>query len=222
MNKIIALLILISTIPSVTCAEDFRIPPGCEIIIDDFAHGIKSEWVSKSFKGKTEYTWVKEDGKPSVRATSSNAASGLIYNIEYDLQEYPYITWNWKVNNIIATGDASLKSGDDYSARIYVVFSSFFFWNTKVINYIWANKLPRNQIIPSSYTSNSIMVSVESGPANTGKWLTETRNVYEDYIRFFGKKPPSVGAIAIMTDTDNTGGKHIGQLRTNFNLQPGP
>ena len=205
MNKIIALLIFFLTIPSVTSAEDFRIPPGCEIIIDDFAHGIKPEWVSKSFKGNTEYTWVKEDGKPSVRATSSNAASGLIYNIEYDLQEYPYITWNWKVNNIIATGDASLKSGDDYSARIYVVFSSFFFWNTKVINYIWANKLPRNQTIPSSYTSSSIMVSVESGPENTGKWITETRNVSEDYIRLFGKKPPSVGAIAIMTDTDNTG-----------------
>ena len=205
MNKIIALLILLLTIPSVTSAEDSRIPPGCEITIDDFARGIKPGWVSKSFKGRTEYTWVEEDGKPSIKATSSNAASGLIYNIEYDLQEYPYINWNWKVNNIIATGDASLKSGDDYSARIYVVFSSFFFWNTKVINYIWANKLPRNQIIPSSYTSNSIMVSVESGPANTGKWLTETRNVYEDYIRFFGKKPPSVGAIAIMTDTDNTG-----------------
>ena len=204
MNKIIALLILLLTIPSITSAEDFRIAPGC-VIIDDFAAGIKPEWVSKSFKGKTEYTWVEEDGKPSIKATSSNAASGLIYNIEYDPQKYPYVTWSWKADKIIASGDATNKSGDDYSARIYVVFPSFFFWKSKIINYIWANKLPRNQGIPSSFTSNSIMISVESGPANTGKWITETRNVYEDYIRFFGKKPPSVGAIAIMTDTDNTG-----------------
>ena len=49
------------------------------------------------------------------------------------------------------------------------------------------------------------MISVESGRAESGKWITETRNIYEDYKRFFGKEPPMAGAIAIMTDTDNTG-----------------
>jgi hypothetical protein len=205
MSKIIPILILLLILPSLSPAEDFKIPPECEIIIDDFAHGIKAEWVPKSFKGLTEYVWTKENGKPFVRATSKNAASGLIYKIKYDPQQYPYITWNWKVDNVIASGDATQKTTDDYSARIYIAFPSLFFWNSKIINYIWANKLPQNQIISSSYTSNSMMVSVESGPANTGKWITETRNIYGDYIRFFGKKPPKVAAIAIMTDTDNTG-----------------
>ena len=109
------------------------------------------------------------------------------------------------MDNIIASGDALRKSGDDYGARIYIVFPSFFFWNTRAINYIWSNKLTKDQAVPNSFTSNNIMISVESGSANTGKWITETRNVYEDYIRFFGKKPPKIGAIAIMTDTDNTG-----------------
>jgi hypothetical protein len=205
MNKIIAILLLLLAVPAISLAEDSRIPPECEIIIDDFADGIKPGWTPKSFKGKTEYIWTVEDGKPFIKATSNNAASGLIYKIKYDPQKYPYITWSWKADNIIASGDATRKSKDDYSARIYVAFPALFFWNTKIINYIWANKLPQNQFIPSSYASNSIMVGVESGPANTGRWITETRNVYEDYIRFFGKKPPKVGAIAIMTDTDNTG-----------------
>jgi hypothetical protein len=205
MNKITPIIILLLTIPSVSLAEDFAIPPECEILIDDFAKGIKPGWVSKSFKGKTEYTWVKEDGKPYIKATSNNAASGLIYEIEYDPQKYPYITWSWRADKIIANGDATRKSGDDYSARIYIAFPTFFFWNSKLINYIWANKLTRNKAIPSPFTSDSIMVSVESGPENTGKWITETRNIYEDYIRFFGKKPSKVSAIAIMTDTDETG-----------------
>jgi hypothetical protein len=205
MNKIIALLVLLLAIASVSLAEDFKIPPECEIIIDDFAHGIKPGWIPKSFKGTTEYTWVEENGKPYIKATSNNAASGLIYKIKYDPQKYPYITWTWKVDNIIASGDATKKSKDDYSARIYMAFPSLFFWNTKSINYIWANKLPQNQFIPSSYASNSIMVGVESGTVNKGKWIIETRNVYEDYIHFFGKNPPKIGAIAIMTDTDNTG-----------------
>jgi len=205
MSKIIPILILLLSVYSISLAEEFKIPPECEILIDDFRHGIKAEWISKSFKGYTEYIWTKENGKPFVKATSNNAASGLIYRIIYDPQKYPYITWIWKADKIITSGDATQKSKDDYSARIYIAFPSLFFWNSKIINYIWANKLPVNQNIPSAYTSSSIMVSVESGPANTGKWITETRNLYEDYIRFFGKKPRKVAAIAIMTDTDDTG-----------------
>jgi hypothetical protein len=35
--------------------------------------------------------------------------------------------------------------------------------------------------------------------------VVEKRNVLEDYRRVFGLDPPKAGAIAIMTDTDNTG-----------------
>ncbi|NOZ43503.1 MAG: DUF3047 domain-containing protein, partial [Alphaproteobacteria bacterium] len=44
----------------------------------------------------------------------------------------------------------------------------------------------------------------ESGNKKLGKWITETRNIYNDYKKAFGKKPPLVSGIAIMTDTDNT------------------
>ena len=43
------------------------------------------------------------------------------------------------------------------------------------------------------------------GPDQTGQWVTEQRNVVEDFKKAFGKEPPNIGAIAIMTDTDNTG-----------------
>jgi hypothetical protein len=205
MSRVIAVLLILLTSPSGLLAENSTVIPECEIVIDDFANGIKPEWKSKSFKGITEYTWIKEDNRRYVRATSRGTASGLYYEIEIDPQQYPYLTWQWKVDSIISSGDASQKSRDDFGARIYVVFPSFFFWNTKTINYIWANKLPKEQAVLSTYTSNNIMISVESGQADTGKWITETRNFYEDYKRFFGKEPPKVGAIAIMTDTDNTG-----------------
>jgi hypothetical protein len=47
MNKITALPVLLLAIASVSLAEDFKIPPECEIIIDDFAHGIKPGWIPK-------------------------------------------------------------------------------------------------------------------------------------------------------------------------------
>jgi hypothetical protein len=205
MFRFAAILLLLLMVPALILAEDSAEMPACEIIIDDFAHGIKPNWKTKSFKGTTEYTWTKKDGRAYVRAVSRDSASGLFYNIQYDPQQYPYITWQWQVDHIIAGGDESRKSGDDYGARIYVVFPAFFFWNTKAINYIWANRLPKNQSMPYHSSANDMMVSVESGSAETGKWITETRNVYEDFKRFFGYEPPKVGAIAIMTDTDDTG-----------------
>jgi len=206
MSRVVAILFFLLAVPAgILLADNSALMPECEIIIDDFVHGIKPEWKSKSFKGTTEYTWIREGSRAYIRAESKGTASGLYYAIKYDPRQYPYISWQWKVDNIIAGGDARQKSGDDYGARVYVVFPSFFFWNTRAINYIWANKLPKDQAVPNPYTANNIMISVESGSADTGKWLTETRNVYEDYKRFFGQEPPKVGAIAIMTDTDNTG-----------------
>ena len=52
-----------------------------------------------------------------------------------------------------------------------------------------------------------MMVAVESGDENAGSWVTEKRNVYEDYRKLFGEEPPEIGAVALMTDSDNTGGE---------------
>jgi hypothetical protein len=49
------------------------------------------------------------------------------------------------------------------------------------------------------------MIAVQSGPSLVGQWLEEKRNLLEDYRKCFGEEPPTAGAVAIMTDTDNTG-----------------
>lgn len=66
-------------------------------------------------------------------------------------------------------------------------------------------KLPLQTAIPNSHNPNFMMIAVESGPEHIGAWRQEERNIYEDYRKYFGEEPPKVGAIAIMTDTDNTG-----------------
>jgi len=88
---------------------------------------------------------------------------------------------------------------------VYVVFPSALFWRTKAVNYIWANKLPAGQAVPNPFTSNACMIAVQSGPTHAGQWLEEKRNLLEDYRKCFGEDPPNAGAVAIMTDTDNTG-----------------
>jgi hypothetical protein len=176
-----------------------------EIPVSRFGiEGMKG-WENKSFKGATEYKVVQEDGKTVLKAHAKATASGLSKKISFNPARYRYLKWNWKIADTIAQGNEKTKQGDDYAARVYVVFPGRFFWQMRALNYIWANKLPKGEFVPNAYTSNAMMIAVESGPSKAGHWVTETRDILADYRRVFGEDPPEAGAIAIMTDTDNTG-----------------
>ena len=174
-------------------------------LLDDFRNGPGPGWESKSFLGETRYFAAVEDNIPCLRAEADASASGLFYKTEYDPAGEPILEWSWKVDSLVAKGDARTKAGDDYPARIYVIFPSFLFWRTRALNYVWANRLPEGAAIPNSFTANAMMIAVESGPAHLGQWRTYRRDIRQDFRKYFGEEPPRVGAIAIMTDTDNTG-----------------
>jgi hypothetical protein len=72
------------------------------------------------------------------------------------------------------------------------------------LEYVWDKNLPEGAIMTSPYFKNIKIIVAESGEKNLGNWVYEKRNVYEDFKKAFSRKPPEVGAIAIMTDTDNT------------------
>jgi len=170
---------------------------------------VSGRWEKKIFKGETVYEPVVEEGRPALKAESRASASALIYRVSLDPKTYPWFSWSWKIARTIRKGDERTKWGDDYAARVYVVYPSVLFWKTRAVNYIWANRLPQGEFLPNAYTGNAVMVAVESGDANAGRWIDEERNLVEDYRRAFGEDPPKIGAVAIMTDTDNTGGEAV-------------
>lgn len=177
-----------------------------EIPVSRFnAEGL-SGWETKSFKGSTEYRLVHEAGRTVVKAASHDSASGLIRKIRFQPSQFRYLRWSWKIAGTIKGGDEKSRSGDDYAARLYVVFPGRFFWQTKAINYIWANKLAKGRAAQNAFTSHAQMIAVESGNEKAGQWLNEERDLLADYRTLFGNNPPEAEAIAIMTDTDNTGG----------------
>lgn len=177
-----------------------------ELPVSNFAGEGLSGWEPKSFKGVTEYRVAKESGTSVVKAASTASASGLVKKISFDPAKYRYLRWSWKIAGTVTGGDEQSRNGDDYAARVYVLFPGRFFWQMKAINYIWANKLPKGKSVPNAYTAKAMMVAVESGNEKAGQWLLEERDLLADYRVLFGAEPPKAEAIAIMTDTDNTGG----------------
>jgi hypothetical protein len=181
--------------------------PAAELRLGNFSAGELNGWEVKEFKGRTRYGLVQDAGRTVLKAQAEATASGLVKEIRVDPRQYPLLRWSWKVEGVVAGGDERLKAGDDYAARVYVVFPSLVFWRTRAINYIWANQLPQGQATPNPFSANAMMLAVRSGPAQAGRWLSEERNLLEDYRALFGDEPGEIGAVAVMTDADNTGGQ---------------
>jgi Protein of unknown function (DUF3047) len=173
----------------------------------------------------TVYMMVKDGDTVAVKAVSEASASGLTREIKVNLKEYPIVQWRWKVANVLQKGDVTKKEGDDYPARIYITFEYDsskvgFFEKAKyetvrllygqypplaAINYIWESKAPQGTVAPNPYADQVKMIVMESGPDRLNQWVSEERNLYEDYKKAFGEEPPLISGVAIMTDTDNTG-----------------
>ena len=85
-----------------------------------------------------------------------------------------------------------------------MIFPSWYFMHTETLEYVWDETAPKGTVKTSPYFNKIKLIVAESGKKDLGRWVQEERNIYEDYKKAFGKEPGRVGAIAIMTDTDNT------------------
>lgn len=191
---------MIVCLPLLSWAESKRVD------IARFSQNDLNGWQSKVFAGETHYALKTNDGKIVLRAESNATASGLYREINIDLGKTPILNWSWKVDSLLEGNDERTRAGDDYSVRIYVVFSGgLAFWRTRAINYVWSNEQPVGSNWINAFTSNARMIAVESGSKRVGQWVSERRDVRADYRLLFGEEPGQVDAVAIMTDTDNTG-----------------
>lgn len=163
-------------------------------------------WQVEVFNGETRYTIVENNSVPAIKAESHATASGLFREMTVDLTITPCLHWAWKVDDVLGGLDETTKPGDDFPARVYVVISGgLFFWNTRALNYVWSGSHPTESSWPNPYTDRSTMVAVQSGPVQAGQWIMESRNVRDDFKRFAGVDAEKIDAVAIMTDTDDSG-----------------
>ena len=178
-------------------------------VIGDFAAGTLTGWTEKEFSGKTAYRLTQLDGNTVLAAASNASASGFYRKINVDLTRTPYLNWSWRVDDILNGVDETTRGGDDYPARVYVIFSrGWFFWQTYALNYVWSSNQPAGTTWPNAYTSHAVMLAVQSGKERTGTWVTNKRNVREDIKHYMGMDVSDIEAVAIMTDTDNSG-QHV-------------
>lgn len=167
---------------------------------------------------------VISNERPVLEARANCSASGLILAIpdSFDLTRTPRLRWRWRVEQGLNHADERSKSGDDFAARVYVLFefnpTTAGAWERlqrrigtalygegmpgKAISYVWASRAERGEVWTNPYSADTQMVVLETG--SRGEWHTETVDLLADRVRLLGLQLDPVMAIALMTDSDNT------------------
>lgn len=152
-----------------------------------------------------------------------------------------HLGWRWRLERGLPQADIATKPGDDAALKVCVMFdqplADIPFGQRAALQlaravtgqalpaatlcYLWDSRYPAGSAGANPYSAR-VRYLVLDGPASpTGQWVTQRRNVTEDFARLFGQESrstPPVLAVAVGADSDNTGGQslaYLTQLRWN-------
>ena len=183
-------------------------------VLGNFQPGWDSAWNTEQLGGReTRYRVVRDEDEWVLRVDSDAAATALFRRLELPggitQVSWRRISWRWKVDHSL-TGerDETQRDGDDYAARLFVIFGDGELnLDTHALCYVWAAGKPVGSSYRSPYVAGVQTVVLQSGNERAGEWVREARDFVADYRRAFGEDPAAVAAIALMVDTDDTGGR---------------
>lgn len=171
-----------------------------------------------------EFQLVPHEGRRVLRIRSSSSASSWVTPLAIDATRQPLLRWQWKVSRSLAGSDLRTKRGDDYAARLYVLFDlppeqlslgdrlriraaralSGVDVPAAALCYVWGHGQPVGSSAWNPYTDRVRMIVVDSGDAHAMQWRSVERDVRRDWAEAFGGPMPSINGVAIGSDTDNT------------------
>jgi len=159
-----------------------------------------------------------------LRGESRGTASALQLPLGDEAAAGGYLAWRWKVDGPVPGADLNRREGDDSPARVTVAFrvpaDASFRERARhrlarmrfgddapaaAITYLWGGTEAAGSILPSPYSQRVALVVLRNQGDPPGHWLSEARDIREDYRSFFGGEPPPIAGIALMTDSDDTG-----------------
>jgi Protein of unknown function (DUF3047) len=186
-----------------------------DVVVEDWskttigAKGIPTDWQGQNW-GSPAYdmTVVDDGGRKVLHLKSRNEGSTVSKDIKgkVNLKDTPILEWSWKAVALPKGGNSCVKATDDQAAQVYVAWPRFpQAVRSQIIGYVWDTTAPVGTICKSEKTGTVTYVVVRSGTRDLGKWLTERRNVRDDYKKIYGSDPDDPGALSISIDSNDTG-----------------
>jgi hypothetical protein len=185
------------------------IPPGWE----------KQQWGSPKY----DFAIVEKDGRRALHMKSKDEGSTIARNIKgkVNLKATPILEWSWKAVVLPHGGDSRKKELDDQAVQVFVAWPRFpEAVRSQIIGYVWDSTAPVGTIAKSEKTSTVTYVVLRSGPGELNKWVTERRNVLDDYKKIYGEEPENPGGVSISIDSNDTKSAAEGYVGAIFFRKP--
>lgn len=187
---------------------------------------VSPPWRLQAIRGRpaASFRVVARDGGV-VEAVASGSVASLIHAVDVDPGDAPVLGWRWRIADAVEGSDLRTKSGDDFPARVYVLFDydlrllSFADrWRLRLARLVYGKSVPAaalcyvhardaeiGTIAPNPYSARVRTIVVDSGTVRTGAWVGFSRDVAADFEAAFAEPAPRIVGIAIAIDTDDTG-----------------
>jgi hypothetical protein len=218
-RRVLVLALAALVLASVAMAAD--------LVVEDWksykvgATGLPGEWKPQNW-GSPNYDNIRivdDDGRRALSMKSADDSTTLNREIKgkIRLKDTPVLEWEWKSIVLPKGGNSCKKATDDQAGQVFVVWPRFpETVRSRIIGYVWDTTQPAGTICRSEKTGTVTYVVVRSGPADLNKWITEKRNVAEDFKKIYGEAPddPSILSLSIdSNDTHTTSEAMIGSIR---------
>jgi hypothetical protein len=174
------------------------------------AKGIPPGWQKQRWGSpKYDFTLVEQEGRKVLQLKSAGDGSTISKEIKgkVNLKETPILEWTWKAVALPQGADARMKDTDDQAAQLYVTWPRFpEAVRSRIVGYIWDTTAPAGAVFKSQKTGTVTYFVLRSGPADLGKWVTERRNVLEDFKKAYGEEPDDPSILSFGIDSDDVKG----------------
>jgi hypothetical protein len=207
-HRLVPALLLLLLCATVGWAAD-------QVVVEDWsqapvgAKGIPPGWKGQNWGSpKYDFTVVQDDGRKGLHLKSANDGSTVSKDVKgtVDLKATPVLEWSWKAVVLPKGGDSRKKATDDQAAQVFVVWPRFpEAVRSRIIGYVWDTTAPVGTIARSEKTGTVTYVVLRTGTAELGKWVTERRNVADDFRKIYGEEPESPSGVSISIDSNDTG-----------------
>ena len=152
-----------------------------------------------------DFTVVEDAGRRALRMRSAGDHSTIAKEVQADLTATPILTWQWRVITLPTGANLQQRATSDATGHLFVIWPRFpAIIRSRLIGYVWDATLPVGTVVPSRKTSTVSFIVVRRGAAGLGRWLDERRHVADDHWRVFGEAAPSLPAVALSIDTNDT------------------
>ena len=128
------------------------------------------DWENKSFEGETQYSLKERRTEFLLTCRKHAIRFCTVYKkIKVNIHETPFLNWSWRVDQALPELNEKDKNGDDYAARIYVVFKTGFTpLSAKALNYVWSSNNDSSESHwPNAFTEKAIMIPLRSNRDET-------------------------------------------------------